>query len=186
MRWAAVGCCQCFHGLRRVDAESIGRFSGHDTMIGSTGMDSRQWRLLVGMISAGVCIMGATDSGTRPALAQSAGNVGARCSVNSDCRSGVCHPATRLCMISAAAVQSAGESKGANPGSGPTVCIGNQCMPKASGTGVGARCTINSDCGSGVCHPATHLCMLSAAAAAHPLNATTLSTSTLSARATPN
>ena len=33
---------------------------------------------------------------------------------------------------------------------------------------VGSRCNVNSDCTSGVCHPVTHLCMISPGAARRP------------------
>jgi hypothetical protein len=138
-------------------------FQGLDDAIGSTGMAGRQWRSLV---IATICVTGILTSSSKTALAQTAGNVGARCSVNSDCMSGVRHPATRLCMVSAAAAQPASTSYGANQHSGPTLCSApnDQCTPKASGGGIGASCRVNSDCMSGVCHPVTHLCMVSAAA----------------------
>ena len=142
-------------------------FQGVDTTIGSKGMASPPRRLFVTIIIQAICVISAITSGSRTALAQTAGNVGARCSVNSDCQSGVCHPATHLCMISAAAVQPAGASYGTNPDSSSAVCSdpSDQCVPKASSGTVGARCSVNSDCISGVCHSATHLCMISAAAA---------------------
>jgi hypothetical protein len=142
-------------------------FQGLHTRIGSTGMASRQRRLFVTIVIPAICVIGAITSGSRTTLAQTAGHVGATCSVNSDCISGVCHPATHLCMISAAATQPASASYGANPDSSSAVCSApsDQCMPKASGGTVGAGCSVNSDCISGVCHPATHLCMVSAAAA---------------------
>jgi hypothetical protein len=140
-------------------------FQGLDNPIRSRGMASSQWRFLV---IATICATGIITNSSRTALAQRAGrDVGARCSVSSDCMSGVCHPATHLCMVSAAAAQPASPSYGANQHSGPALCSApnDQCTPKASIGGVGASCRVNSDCMSGVCHPVTQLCMLSAAAA---------------------
>jgi hypothetical protein len=57
------------------------------------------------------------------------GPVGASCQVSSDCLSRVCHPATHLCMVSAAA------------GKPPST-----------------SCNINSDCDSGMCNAASHQC----------------------------
>jgi hypothetical protein len=110
-------------------------FQGLHTRIGSTGMASRQRRLFVTIVIPAICVIGAITSGSRTTLAQTAGHVGATCSVNSDCISGVCHPATHLCMISAAATQPASASYGANPDSSSAVCSApsDQCMPKASG-----------------------------------------------------
>jgi hypothetical protein len=138
---------------------------GLDNAIASRGTASRQWRFLV---VAAVCVTGMITGGSRSALAQTAGNVGASCRENSDCKSLVCHPATHLCMISAAAAQPASMSFGANPDPSPVLCRApnDRCTPKTSGGGrVGASCRVNSDCMSDVCHPATHLCMVSAAAA---------------------
>jgi hypothetical protein len=140
-----------------------------DTVIGPTGMPTRQLRVFV--IGAAICAIGAGASGSRTALAQVAGNVGARCSISSDCRSGVCHPATHLCMISAAAAQPPSTSCDANSACSSARCNApsEDCMPKPSGNGpVGAGCQVSSDCLSGVCHPATHLCMVSAAAGKPP------------------
>jgi hypothetical protein len=78
----------------------------------------------------------------------------------------VCHPVTHLCMISPAAAQPPKASSDINSHNGRS---GNESsgrsMPKASGRPVGATCNVDSDCGSGVCHPITHLCMISPAAA---------------------
>lgn len=141
-----------------------------DTLIGSTGIPTRQLQFFI--IGAAIYAIGAGASGSRTALAQGAGNVGARCSVSSDCRSGVCHPATHLCMISAdAAAQPPSTSCDANSACSSARCNApsEDCMPKPSGNGpVGASCQVSSDCLSGVCHPATHLCMVSAAAGKPP------------------
>ncbi len=117
------------------------------------------------LTGAAICVMTALAGGT--ALAQTGRDVGARCSADSDCSSRVCHPATRLCMISAAAAQPAGEGYDPHPELGREVCNNpsDRCMAKASGGAAGSACSANPDCISGVCHPVTHLCMVSAAAA---------------------
>src|SRR3974390_3040217 len=104
-------------------------FHGLDNAIASRGMGKRHWRFL--LIIAAVCVTDMITSASGTALAQTAGNVGASCSVNSDCKSMVCHPATHLCMISAAAAQPASMSYGANPDSGPMLCRApnGQCTP---------------------------------------------------------
>ena len=49
-----------------------------------------------------------------------------------------------------------------------TCVIGVGTAPAQAPGSVGSRCNVNSDCTSGVCHPVTHLCMISPGAARRP------------------
>jgi len=142
------------------------RSQGVDTKIATASIASRKRRFCITTAISAICVIGAVTTGSSVALAQAPGSVGSRCNVNSDCSSNVCHPVTHLCMISPAAAQPPKASSDINSHNGRS---GNESsgrsMPKASGRPVGATCNVDSDCGSGVCHPITHLCMISPAAA---------------------